>query len=231
MRIYYGLPGIGKSINLIKTFKYLYDHTEFGTLYINCKVMKNNFCNNFNKMKKILKDEIVYLFQNEYKQYKICLNWVDNLNAENGDIWNIIKSLIKKFCINKYKKYIFIFDQYNYELDITKELYTLNEFLKNKNNQYGIIACCSMNNKSIRELKIQNLYGEEKLNNFPDNIKIKELKHLFDVSQLNIDNGGIYAKIYEKLGKTIKNNIILTKYYDNNDYVGLKEYLENEKNI
>ena len=140
-----------------------------------------------------------------------------------------IKSLVKKFCINKLKKYIFIFDQYNYELDIAKELYSLNEFLKNQNNQYGIIACCSMNNKSIRELKIQNLFGEEKLNNFPDNIKIKELKNLFDVSQLNIDGGGIYDQIFEKLGKTIKNFIILTKYRDNNDYLGLKEYLEKEK--
>ena len=42
-----------------------------------------------------------YLFQNEYEQYKECLKWIDNLNTENGDIWNIIISLVKKYCINK----------------------------------------------------------------------------------------------------------------------------------
>lgn len=60
-------------------------------------------------------------------------------------------------------------------MDKYRKIYELNEYLKNKNNRYGIIACYSMNNKSIRELKIQNLFGEEKLNNFPDNIKIKEI--------------------------------------------------------
>ena len=43
LRIYYGLPRMGKSITLIRTFKYLYNHIKFGTLYINCKSMKKKF--------------------------------------------------------------------------------------------------------------------------------------------------------------------------------------------
>ena len=40
-RVYYGQEGIGKSITLIKTFKYNYDHDFFGTLYIHCKCLFN----------------------------------------------------------------------------------------------------------------------------------------------------------------------------------------------
>ena len=35
--IYYGLTGMGKSITLIKAFKYQYIHDYFGILYIHCK--------------------------------------------------------------------------------------------------------------------------------------------------------------------------------------------------
>ena len=54
--IYYGLPGMGKSITLIKTFKYEYNHKIFGTLYINCKYFFKSYMNDFNQMKNTLKD-------------------------------------------------------------------------------------------------------------------------------------------------------------------------------
>ena len=113
-------------------------------------------------MKYVLKDEIVYLFQDEFEEYKKCIAFINQINKDvNKNFWEIIISIIKIYCINKSKKYIFIFDQYKKEYDKNGELYNLNEFLKTKNNnekQYGIIACCSLDNKSIRELKVQNLF-------------------------------------------------------------------------
>ena len=76
-RIYYGQEGMGKSITLIKTFKYNYNHDLFGTLYIHCKCLFNYYNRNLNKFKKILKDEIIYLFKNEYNKYKNCCNFID----------------------------------------------------------------------------------------------------------------------------------------------------------
>ena len=65
--------------------------------------------NHFQKMQDILKDEIVYLFENEYNSYIKCADIIDKLDKNMDDsFWNIIISIIKKFCINKNKKYIFI---------------------------------------------------------------------------------------------------------------------------
>ena len=76
-RIYFGQTGMGKSITLIKAFKYNYDHDSFGTLYIHCKCLYKYYFNNSLKMKKILKDEIIFLFKNEYQKYKKCSIFID----------------------------------------------------------------------------------------------------------------------------------------------------------
>ena len=233
LTIYYGLPGMGKSITLIKAFKYEYDHSKFGTLYINCKFLNKSYMNHFQKMQDILKDEIVYLFENEYNSYIKCADIIDKLDKNNMDdsFWNIIISIIKKFCINKNKKYIFIFDQYKNEFDNNQKLYDLNEYLKNLKNkeQYGIIACCSMNNKSVRKLKVENLFERVTTSDNADNIKIKEIKYLFDISHLKIDEKGIYEYTLEKLGKNIKNFIIIRDLFNNRNYKGLLDFVAESK--
>ena len=230
LSIYYGLPGMGKSITLIQTFKYKYNHINIGTFYIHCKSIQSYYINNFSIMKKILKDEIIYLFQNEYNQYQKCINYIDNLaqDENNNNFWNIINNIIKNYCNNKSKKYVFIFDQYNYESDLNEELYKLNAFLKNKDNQYGIIVCCSLNTENVRNLKIQNLFEESEIE-IADNINIKEIKKLFDISNFSIDKNNIYDKTLEKIGKTVKNYNILKKFYQEQDSKGLEKYIINLK--
>ena len=206
-RIYYGQEGMGKSITLIKTFKYNYNHDLFGTLYIHCKCLFNYYNRNLNKFKKILKDEIIYLFKNEYNKYKNCCNFIDE-SPKNNNFFEIIINIINKFCNNESKEYIFIFDQYKAEYDLNKDLNKLNDKIIKNNKKYGIIACCSMDNESIRELKIKNLsinlFEERDSDENSDNIVIKEINEIFDISNLTIDNGGIYDKTLNKIGKTLK---------------------------
>ena len=64
--LFYGNPGMGKSITLIYTLKYAYNHDTTGSFYIHCKFLYNAFQCNYENVKNILKDEIVYLFKNEY---------------------------------------------------------------------------------------------------------------------------------------------------------------------
>ena len=226
-RIYYGQEGMGKSITLIKTFKYNYNHDLFGTLYIHCKCLFNYYNRNLNKFKKILKDEIIYLFKNEYNKYKNCCNFIDE-SPKNNNFFEIIINIINKFCNNESKEYIFIFDQYKAEYDLNKDLNKLNDKIIKNNKKYGIIACCSMDNESIRELKIKNLsinlFEERDSDDNSDNMVIKEINEIFDISNLTIDNGGIYDKTLNKIGKTLKNYIILKEFFRNNNYKEKERY-------
>ena len=231
-RVYYGQEGMGKSITLIKTFKYNYNHDLFGTLYIHCKCLFNYYHKNFSKMKKILKDEIKFLFEKEFNKYKDCCKFIDS-SLNNNNFFEIIINIINKFCNNKSKEYIFIFDQYKTEYDLNKDLNKLNENLIKKNKKYGIIVCCSMDNESVRMLKIKNLsknlFGEKELEENNDNIIIKEIKEIFDISNLTIDNGGRYDKTLNKIGKNLKNYIILKDYSRNNNYNGMEKYITSLK--
>ena len=226
-RIYYGQEGMGKSITLIKTFKYNYNHDLFGTLYIHCKCLFNYYNRNLNKFKKILKDEIIYLFKNEYNKYKNCCNFIDE-SPKNNNFFEIIINIINKFCNNESKEYIFIFDQYKAEYDLNKDLNKLNDKIIKNNKKYGIIACCSMDNESIRELKIKNLsinlFEERDSDDNSDNMVIKEINEIFDISNLTIDNGGIYDKTLNKIGRTLKNYIILKEFFRNNNYKEKERY-------
>jgi len=231
-RIYYGQGGMGKSITLIKTFKYDYNHDHFGTLYIHCKCLYNYYFHNFERMKKILKDEIIYLFKNEYDNYKKCLQYIDNCQ-NNDTFFDLVRNIIIKFCNNKSKKYIFIFDQYKAEFDPNKMLYDLNKTLIKNNKNYGMIACCSMDNKRVRELKIKNLssslFREEDLKEDIDNIIIQEIEEIFDISQLTIDKGGIFDQTLNKIGKTLKNYIALKEFFRKNNYLEMENYVNDLK--
>ena len=231
--IFFGQEGMGKSITLIKAFKYNYNHNEFGTLYIHCKCLKELYYEDYKKLKKILNDEIIYLFKNEYEKYKECSNFIDNFENKNNNFFDLIINIIFKFCTTK--KYLFIFDQYNTEFDKNGELKKLNKKLIRNSKKYGLIACCSMDNKSVRELKIKKLsvelFNENVMNEDADNIIIQEVDQLFDLSNLTIDKGGLYDKTWTKIGKTLKNYILLKDYYKNKDYFGMtNNYIKNLKN-
>ena len=90
-----------------------------------------------------------------------------------------------------------------------------------------------MDNESVRMLKIKNLsknlFGEKELEENNDNIIIKEIKEIFDISNLTIDNGGRYDKTLNKIGKNLKNYIILKDYSRNNNYNGMEKYITSLK--
>ncbi len=86
-----------------------------------------------------------------------------------------------------------------------------------------------MDNENVRMLKIKNLsknlFGEKDEAENNDNIIIREIKEIFDISNLTIDNGGRYNKTLNKIGKNLKNYIILKDYSRNNNYNGMEKYI------
>ena len=212
--IIFGKGGIGKSITIIKVFKYGYNHKKYGTLYINCKYIYKEFKNNIDLMKKILKDEIIYLFEDEYNSYIECVNMIEQYKPDKiSTFWELIRKIIE-FCKNKKKRYYIVFDQYKNKIDKDGELFKLNEELKTKN-KFCLVACCSLNDKDIRYYKIKELFDlspdSKNIKNAPDNLRIREIDHLLDEITLSIDNGGQFDKAFKKLGKNIKNYIALSE--------------------
>jgi hypothetical protein len=119
---------MGKYISIIKTFKYDYNHKTFGTLYIKCKSIYKNYINNFD-LNHILKDEIPFLFENEYQKYIDCIDKINNYEINKmKTFWDLISSIIE-LCNNKDKSYIFAFD-YKDEFDHKGQLFELNNKLK-----------------------------------------------------------------------------------------------------
>ena len=56
--LFFGKQGIGKSVTLIATLKYLYDHDKIGTFYINCKSLSTLIKGKHEEFKKLLKEEM-----------------------------------------------------------------------------------------------------------------------------------------------------------------------------
>ena len=223
----YGKTGMGKSISIIKTLKYDYDHKTFGTLYINCKSMYKNYINNFDLLKYILKDEIPFLFENEYQKYKDCIYIINNYEINKmKTFWDLISSIIE-LCNNKEKCYIFAFDQYKDEFDQKGQLFELNNKLKGQN-KYGILVCCSMNDKDVRKYKIEKLFKEGNLKYKADNMEIDELTFELNNEDFTIDKGGEFDQAFSSVGKTIKNynELMQIKITNPND---LKKYLQTKK--
>lgn len=227
--IFFGKGGIGKSISIIQVFKYYYNHSQKGVLYINCKSINKSFKNNIKTMKKILKDEIIFLFKGEYNVYKECVQMIEQyMPDKSSSFWDIIDKIIK-FCNNKKKDYYLIFDQYKNKIDQNGELFKLNEELKLKN-KFCIVACCSLNDKDIRYYKIQKLFGSSSIKNKPDNMIILEIDHLLDEINLSIDNGGKFDNAFEQLGKNIKNYIALLEEYTS-PFKNLDGFLSSKKQL
>ena len=181
-------------------------------------------------MKNILKDEIIYLFKNEYDEFKECSNYIDNFQCKNN-FFDLIINIIKNFCKNKSKKYIFIFDQYKAKLDPNESLKELNNTLIKNSEKYGLIICCSMDNKSVRELKIKylsnKLFKEKNLNKDADNIFIKDVKIIFDISDFTTDNEELYENILIKIGKTLKNYVALNQIFRKKNRYEIEDFIDN----
>ena len=227
--ILFGKGGIGKSISIIRVFKYKYEHNIFGTLYINCKSIYKSFKNDINKMKKILKDEVLFLFKDEYNQYLKCIDIIEKYKPDgmSPSFWDLIHDIIN-LCENKNKKYYIVFDQYKNKIDKNNELFKLNDKLKTKN-KFCIIACCSLNDKDVRYYKIQKLFNTSDNFKKADNIKIIEVTHLLDEFNISLDNGGKFDEAFKLIGKNIKNYIALSEIMVSSPDK-LSEFLKEKKN-
>ena len=130
-------------------------------------------------MKNVLKDEILYFFEEEYELYKNCINEIEQYTpGEKPSFWELIHRIIE-FCINKNKLYYLIFDQYKNKIDKEGELFKINNNLKTKN-KFCIIVCISLNDKDIRYYKVKKIFDSPKIKNEPDNMIIIEVEHLLD---------------------------------------------------
>ena len=229
LTFYYGSRGKGKSITLIILLKYWLSNDSTGTLYINCKTFYKLFEEKkINLIKEILKNEIIYLFKNEFESYKCLLKYINNFKLTNiRDFWDLIYNIIKSLK-NQNKKYFIAFDQYK------DTFIKLNEIIKIFNSinreQFKIIGCCSLNDKDIRKMKIFDLF--ESLGNKNllkrDDIIYSSIEDVLEIEKFTIDNGDIFDNNLEKIGKTIKNyNLLSFIYkYKKDD---LEKFIENEK--
>ena len=219
--LFFGKPGIGKSVTLIATLKYLYDHDKIGTFYINCKSLSTLIKGKHEEFKKLLKEEIVYLFKNEYKEYIKCCEEIDKYFISNGTIfWDFIK-IVEKYLTYKEKKYLFAFDQYDDLILDPENEKIYNLFFRNKN-KFSIILVSSMDDKRIRDYKINKfLYSDE--SEEENYFIINEIKTVLETKNWKIDNGGIYDQTYERIGKNLKNYNILKYIYD----VGKEDFIDN----
>jgi len=220
--LFFGNTGIGKSISVIHILKYEIEHNNYGTFYIHCKYLtlleKEK---NFIGIKRILISEIPFLFFNDFNGYKNCLKEIkDFLFSNTNTIWELIE-IILKIIIKNEKKYIIVFDQYNNSCDKNNRLeYLTNNYIKNEKEEVIIkyYIFMSMNNKDVKEIKRTILM----------NIKdIKDKKNITEIDNFSVDknfSNKKYQKIYEKIGKTLRNfhelNQIsnekkLNDYYDN----------------
>ena len=194
---YFGGSGKGKSITLIGSLKYSIDHKLVGTLYINCKALKNLLENqNFTLVRKILLDEILFLFYGNYDKYQLCFQLINSFNFLSAtSFWEII-DLILKECSNLDKKFIIGFDQYNNSVDKENYLNRLETTYLNKKDKFKFIVISSMNELDVRQIKINLLFENRQ------NENISELEEVCKDFKTNLNQKEL--EIFNKLGKTFK---------------------------
>jgi len=224
-QIFYGEAGIGKSITLIHTLKYQINHRKYKTLYLNCKYLTYlEKKGEYSEIRRILIDEIPFLFYNNFIGYQDCLNIIKQFKFNlNNTIWNLIKIILKSLSLNSEpKKCLIIFDQYSNLLDqksklenIIEELFSL-EYGKKT---FAIFSFISTNNNDVKDIKtssilksdIQSKYLPSELNNFICDKKFSNIK---------------YQQIFEKVGKILKNYHEISQIKDEKK---LNEYYKNKK--
>ena len=218
-RCYFGVSGKGKSITLIGALKYFPFHNKIGTLYINCKTLKNLFDKQEYKLiKKILTDEILFLFYQNYNNYIECYKKIMEFNYYGcKSFWTIIDIILSE-CIKINKKFIIGFDQYNDNIDKEKYLNNLeNNYLNNQKN-FKFIVISSMNETDVRKQKMDYLFEK---NNEKNIFELDDLCQNF-ITNFNRDE----LDALTKLGKTFKayNEIQLIS-----NKTELKNYIEVKK--
>jgi len=198
-RCYFGVSGRGKSITLIGALKYLVSHDKIGTLYINCKTLKNLLDKQEYKLiKSILTDEILFLFYNNYNNYIECYQNIMKFSYYGcKSFWTIINIIIDE-CSKINKKFIIGFDQYNDNIDEKKYLNIFEEKYLNNNKKFKFIVISSMNETDIRKQKMDYLFEKNSDRN------IFELDSLCQNFNTNFNQNELNA--FTKLGKTFKAN-------------------------
>ena len=219
---YFGRSGIGKSITLLGALKYIAPQKWIRTLYINCKSLQALVDNQqFQTFKKILVDEIAYLFYGDYENYMNCFYQIKSFNfVEDISFWTIIDFILEE-CSKLERAFIIGFDQYDNSVDLNNDLSKLEEkYLKNNNeNKIKFIVISTMNENDIRQKKINLLFEQS------NSKTLDELDKLCDNIEVNFNEDEL--NIFNKLGKTFKafNEI----QFCSNNLEKLKNYLKEIK--
>lgn len=218
-RCYFGVSGRGKSITLIGALKYLTSHDKIGTLYINCKTLKNLLDKQEYKLiKNILADEILFLFYNNYNDYIECYQNIMKFNYYGcKSFWTIINIIIN-VCSKINKKFIIGFDQYSDNIDEKKYLNILEDKYLNNSKKFKFIVISSMNETDVRKQKMDYLFEKNSERN------IFEIDSLCQNFNTNFNQNELDA--FTKLGKTFKayNEIQLIENKN-----GISNYIKEKK--
>ena len=224
---YFGPSGIGKSVTLIGALKYRKDFGRVGSLYINCKAIKNLLSENKNKVrivKQIFIDEILFFNPNNYLYYESAVNIIKNFKFENQySYWDLILNILEK-CINNKINYIIAFDQYNQSQDLYNKL---NE-IKNKIRQYSnikLVIFSSMNETDIKSIKIKDLFEELY---YEDEIYC-EIEDVCQISDNNLTQEQQIA--LKKMGNSFKEFIEIKSSTNIKEYLKEKKYKVSKKII
>ena len=111
----FGHSGIGKSTGLICALKYDLK-PNIGSLYINLKSMRKLLeAKNFNKIKQIFIDEIIFLFHDNYDNYTTIANFIKDFDF--SSVWDLIEFVLDKIKDMKEEKFIIVFDEYKKKND------------------------------------------------------------------------------------------------------------------
>ena len=111
----FGHSGIGKSTGLICALKYDLK-PNVGSLYINLKSMRKLIeAKNFNKIRQIFIDEIIFLFHDNYDNYATLANSIKDFQF--SSVWELIEFVLDKIKDMKVEKFIIVFDEYKKKND------------------------------------------------------------------------------------------------------------------
>ena len=217
---YFGRAGIGKSVTLLGALKYIAPHKKIRTFYVNCKCSNNLLTEKqFKLFKKIIADEIIYLFYEDYKNYLKCFEKIKSFRFEEGiSFWHLIDIILEE-CSKINKNYIIGFAQYEDSIDSNNYLENLEKKYLINNNNFKFIVISTMNEKDVRQKKLNLLF--ENINSK----YIQELDSLLENFDPNFNENE--SKVFNKLGRTFQvyNEILLftDKKEELNYYLGEKK--------
>ena len=226
--IIFSLSGIGKSFSAIYQLKYRFDLSKFGTLYLHCKFYaKSMEVFDYKSVRKVLIDEIKFLFRNNYDYYIKACNLIEEfMFTYQKDHIDLINSLLS--LLDDGKIYIIVFDQYRKKYDLNNKINKIiNEFSIKKNFKFTKIM--SMNEEDVKDIKISRLLNGE-AQDFSSKTLIKEIVAK-DYNPFESDETINF--VLNQIGKNIKNynelkNIIENSTQENKDD-NIKSYISSKR--